>query len=353
MNFLKNFTSTIIVAIICLTLSFFWGLFHGPNAGLEAALNVLGITAILAILELSLSLDNSIVNASILKNWNAFWQKMFLTVGFLIAVVGMRLLFPIIIVAFSTGMGSVEVFQLAVNDPVKYSSILLSNYPNMAMFGGIFLWLVFSNFLFDPEREHTWIPLVENTASKVSGVPFISYLLALVLVAIGFANDLPMSAVYAGLVGILTYASIQGISALLEKFSNEESSGNVKLTSNTVKAGIGGFLYLEVLDASYSLDGVVASLSITNDIVIIMLGLAIGAMAVRCLTIYLVKQGTLDTYKYLEHGAMYAIGVLAIIMLLGSKGIHLPEIVVGSVGLILIGISLYHSIKENKQINVE
>lgn len=118
--------------------------------------------------------------------------------------------------------------------------------------------------------------------------------------------------------------------------------------TRVVKASIGGFLYIELLDASFSFDGVIGAFAITSDVVIIMLGLAIGAMAVRCLTVYLVKEGTLDDYRYLEHGAMYAIGALALI-LLSSSFFHLPEIVTGLIGVAFIGTALYHSIKVNKK----
>ena len=85
MKFLKNFSATIIFAVVSLVLAFLWGLFHGPQAGLDTAINVMCVTAILAVMELSLSFDNAVVNASILKHWDPFWQKMFLTVGIVVA----------------------------------------------------------------------------------------------------------------------------------------------------------------------------------------------------------------------------------------------------------------------------
>ena len=83
METLKHFKATGIFTIVALILAFLWGMYHGPNAGLDAAFNVLAITAILGVMELSLSFDNAVVNASILKHWDPFWQKIFLTVGIL------------------------------------------------------------------------------------------------------------------------------------------------------------------------------------------------------------------------------------------------------------------------------
>ena len=103
-----------------------------------------------------------------------------------------------------------------------------------------------------------------------------------------------------------------------------------------------------MLDASFSFDGVIGAFAITSDVVIIMLGLAIGAMFVRSMTIYLVEKGTLDEFIYLEHGAHYAIGALAIIMLM-SMHFHIPELVTGLIGVAFIGWSLWASIVHRRK----
>ena len=100
--------------------------------------------------------------------------------------------------------------------------------------------------------------------------------------------------------------------------------------------------------AFFSFDGVIGAFAITSDVVIIMLGLAIGAMFVRSMTLYLVAKGTLDAYVFLEHGAHYAIGALAIIMLLSVK-FHVPEIITGLIGIAFIGWALLASLKHRKQ----
>ena len=155
-----------------------------------------------------------------------------------------------------------------------------------------------------------------------------------------------MVVLMAGLWGILIYVGVDTLSSLLEKDSAEESGANV---GEIVKrGGVGAFLYLEVLDASFSFDGVIGAFAITNDVVIIMLGLAIGAMFVRSMTVYLVKQGTLDEFVYLEHGAHYAIGILALIMLASMK-YHIHEVFTGLIGVAFIVASLWSSIKHRRQ----
>lgn len=353
MTFLKNFSATIIFAIIALSLSFLWGFYHGPQAGLDTALNVLAVTAILAVMELSLSFDNAVVNASILKHWDPFWQKMFLTVGILVAVFGMRLVFPVVVVAVSLGMEYVQVIQLALNDPIAYSARLMENHSSISAFGGIFLWLVFANFLFDNERDLHWLGKLEGVIAKLGEVGGIAYVSAIgiLLTLSSFVPEANQYSVFiSGIWGIIVFALVDVVGWLLEQFtgnSDEEGEGNAAVAKGVVKAGIGGFLYIELLDASFSFDGVIGAFAITNDVVVIMLGLAIGAMAVRCLTVYLVRQGTLDDYRFLEHGAMYAIGALALI-LLSSSFAHLPEVVTGLIGIAFIAASFLHSIKANR-----
>ena len=348
-----HFKASIIFAIVALVLAFAWGFTHGPTAGFETALNMMAIVMILGILEVSLSFDNAVVNASILKHWDAFWQKMFLTVGIIIAVFGMRLVFPVAIVSITADMSVMSVIDLALNDPKTYASKLIEDHAMISSFGGMFLWLVFTGFLFDHERDLHWLGKAEGLIAKLGEINGIGYISAL-LILLGLSSYVPSAVQHqvfmAGIWGILIFALVDVIGWVLEKTSSDEEEGeaNSAVVQGTVKAGIGGFLYLEMLDASFSFDGVIGAFAITSDVVIIMLGLAIGAMAVRCLTVYLVRQGTLDDYRYLEHGAMYAIGVLALI-LLSSSFFHLPEVVVGLIGVTFIGAAFLHSIHLNKK----
>jgi len=146
----------------------------------------------------------------------------------------------------------------------------------------------------------------------------------------------------AGISGLILFVIVDSLAALFE----DEEQGELA-TEVVKKAGLMNFIYLEVLDASFSFDGVIGAFAITQDVVIIMLGLAIGAMFVRSLTVYLVNKGTLDEYVFLEHGAHYAIGVLAGIMLVSMR-YHISEVVTGLVGAVLIALSVYSSIRYNK-----
>lgn len=342
---MRHFRFSIFISFICLGLATYWGYTHG---GPTAAASALGIALILAILEISLSFDNAVVNASVLKNWNAFWQTLFLTVGILIAVFGMRLVFPLVIVAVAADLGMAEVWNLALDNPKEFSTHLIRHHAEVAAFGGVFLLLVFLNFILDDEKEMHWLGNVEAKIARFGRIGSIPVLIALGVV-VSSVSLVEVSQQYAvllsGVWGIIVYVGVDFISNLLEK--QEVTDVNVGAVVKT--GGIGGFLYLEVLDASFSFDGVIGAFAITSDVVIIMLGLAIGAFFVRSMTVYLVRQGTLEEYVYLEHGAHYAIGILALIMFVSIK-YHIPEIFTGLIGVAFIAASLWSSVKHKRMV---
>ena len=340
---MKHFRVSFLVTFICLGISAWWGYTHG---GVSTMLSALGIAVILSVMEVSLSFDNAVVNASVLKNWDKFWQNLFLGVGIIIAVFGMRLLFPLVIVAQAADLGLLEVWNLALSNPEQYSMHLTNHHAEVAAFGGIFLLLVFLNFLLDSEKETHWLGRIEEKLGALGKISSISVMVALgtLMASLSMIDEgQKLVVLTAGLWGILTYVGVDVISGLLEGDNGDGNMGDI-----IKRGGIGGFLYLEVLDASFSFDGVIGAFAITKDVVIIMLGLAIGAMFVRSMTVFLVRKGTLDEFVYLEHGAHYAIGILAVIMLVSMK-FHIPEIFTGLIGVAFILASLWSSIRYKRR----
>ncbi|MDN0194488.1 DUF475 domain-containing protein [Streptomyces sp. S.PNR 29] len=330
-----------------------------------------GIVAILSVLEISLSFDNAVVNAGILKKMNAFWQKIFLTVGILIAVFGMRLVFPVVIVALSAQLGPIEAVDLALTDKDRYQELVTDAHPAIAAFGGMFLLMIFLDFIFE-DRDIKWLGWIERPLAKLGKVDMLSVCIALIVLLITsmtFATQAHLHAGHAdkaetvllsGIAGLITYMIVGGLSGYFEERleedeereheAEEEAERTGKPRSAVALAGKAAFfmfLYLEVLDASFSFDGVIGAFAITNDIVLMALGLGIGAMYVRSLTVYLVRQGTLDDYVYLEHGAHYAIGALALILLVTIQ-YQIHELITGSIGVILIGWSFWSSVRRNR-----
>jgi hypothetical protein len=341
---MQYFKLSIGVSIVLMALAGWWGYAHNGAGGLVHAL---WITAVLGVLEVSLSFDNAVVNATVLRHWNDFWRKLFLTVGILVAVFGMRLLFPLVIVAAATGLGLVDVWHMAINTPAEYARHLGDHHAEVSAFGGAFLLLVFLNFLFDDEKELHWLGWIERKVGQY-GTEGLAVLLALGAVFASMTlvpESRKLAVLIAGMVGVLVYIGVDWVSGLLESGEEGADPALGKLVS---QGSIGGFLYLEVLDASFSFDGVIGAFAITNDVVIIMLGLAIGAMFVRSLTVYLVHRGTLEEFVFLEHGAHYAIGILALIMF-ASVEYEIPEWFTGLSGVAFIVVSLWSSIRHKRR----
>jgi len=248
----------------------------------------------------------------------------------------------------------VSVWNMALNRPEEYSNQLQAHHVAIGAFGGIFLLLIFFSFLFDEGKELHWLGGIEEKLNRLGKLDSISIMLSLI-VLFAFYQWLPFEAgargsfLIAGISGIILFIAVSSLDKL---FESEESEDGVATT--VTRSGIAGFLYLEVLDASFSFDGVIGAFAITRDIVIIMLGLAIGAMFVRSFTVSLVRKGTLDEYVFLEHGAHYAIGALAVIMLAGTiQGVHIPEILTGLIGAGFILLAFVSSVAHNRKINSE
>ncbi|WP_242606859.1 DUF475 domain-containing protein [Protofrankia symbiont of Coriaria ruscifolia] len=353
MHALRIFGWSLAVTVVGVALA---GVLGGPQTA--------AIVAILAVLEISLSFDNAVINATILRRMNEFWQRIFLTVGILIAVFGMRLLFPIVIVALTAHLGPLEVFDLALNNPDEYATRLHDAHPAIAAFGGIFLFMIFLDFMFDPERDVQWLRWIEEPLRKAGQLDVLSVvvgLVSLLLVAEAFSGDATQQVLTAGVAGVATYLGVRGLGEFFEARgvgadadADEDAlagaapaagstGGPNALVLASGKAAFFLFLYLEVLDASFSFDGVVGAFAITQEIFVIAAGLGIGAMYIRSITVYLVRKGTLQEYVYLEHGAHYAIGALAVILAVSIET-EVPEIITGLVGVGFIGVALISSL---------
>jgi uncharacterized protein len=312
-----------------------------PHVG--ALTQVLLTVLLLSVLEISLSFDNAVVNATILKKMDEVWRRRFLTWGIAVAVFGMRFVFPLVIVSVIAKVSLHDSFIMAISKPEDYAKMMLGAHLAVSAFGGSFLLMVFLNFFFSAEKDVHWIPAIEKPASKMAVFQSIELILALIVLMSIYVN-LPEADQITFLVsylwGIMTFMIVHGISALLE---GEELS-KLKFFSS----GLGMFLYLEVLDASFSFDGVVGAFAISHQLVIIMIGLGVGAFFVRGITLYLVEKDTLNQFKFLEHGAFYALGALASFMLLDDF-FHFSEWVTALTGALILGMSVLGSIHDNRK----
>lgn len=304
------------------------------------------IATLLIILEITFSFENAVINAKVLQHMSTFWQKIFLTIGILVAVFGMRIVFPIAVVAISAQLPFNEVLNLALNDPEQYSQELEEAQIGIAAFGGMFLLMVFLSYFIIENGPKFWLARVERVFKKLPPSPFIVPGLAfaiLLVVASLLARDYFSQVLSAGALGIVTYSVVHGLVGLMQQKQDRLEHG-AKLVGF---GGFIGFMYLEILDASFSFDGVIGAFAITSSVILIAAGLGVGALWVRSLTIYLVRHQTLAKYAYLEQGAHYAIGILALVLLL-SFSIHLPEFVTGLLGVSVIAASVVASRKHRR-----
>jgi hypothetical protein len=334
---LKYFTGSIWFTVICLVLGGVIG--WREHGTLANVVQTVFIVALLGVLETSLSFDNAVVNATVMRDMSAIWRHRFLTWGMAFAVFGMRFVFPLAVVSVVAKIGPIEAVRLAAFEPNEYARLLQSAHVSLGAFGGAFLGMVCLKYFFDAEKEVHWIAVVERQLSRLG--KFEAVELGLMMLALyGFSRVLPPEKghefLVSGLFGLITYIGVDAIGEFMKPAEGKVVDAH--------EAGLAGFLYLNVLDASFSFDGVIGAFALTNELFIIALGLGVGAMFVRSLTILLVDRGTLESYAFLEHGAFWAVGALALFMFVGTV-VHVPEAVTGLVGAVLIGAAFWSSVR--------
>ncbi len=319
---------TAVAFVTCLA-AFFWG-------GLTALFTV----ALLAVLETTLSFDNAVVNAKVLERMSPLWQQRFLQWGIPVAVFGTRFVLPILIVAAAAALSPLAVFKLALFDPAAYGMHLEAAHVDIGAFGAAFLLLVSLKYFFNDRKTVHWIVAIERHLVRWGGIEAIEIALTLtgLLVCAFFLPHEAAAILISGLIGVVLFIIIEGIAQSFE----------LQAGTAVAKAGVALFVYLNVLDAAFSLDGVVGAFAVTSNLVMIIAGLGIGALYVRSATVYLVRAKTLDTLPYLEHGAHWAIFGLALVML-GSIFVHVPEPLTGFIGLIFIVFAYISSRRERNR----
>ncbi len=340
------FLSSYIITIAGIIAAYFWGNHVHAGSGWQCVF----IALVLGVLEVSLSFDNAVVNAMKLEKMTEVWRHRFITWGILIAVFGMRFLFPILVVAIFAKLSMLDVFNMATTNVDKYAYYLHQTHAPIVTFGGLFLVMLFLNYFFNHEKNVHWIKPIEAPLSHLDHLRGIEIIISLGLL-LATQNFVPseqkVHVLIAGISGIITYLLIDGLAHFLEK--HEELRAAKCNVQSVACSGFVSFMYLELIDASFSLDGVLGAFALSKDIIIITIGLSIGAMFVRSLTIMLVEKKTLAQFLYLEHGAHWAIGALAVLMLISTVR-EVPEVITGLIGLGFILAAFISSIVHNKKL---
>lgn len=326
----KFFLIPIVVTLLSLTLVFY----YNSLAGMLAVI-------ILIVLEVTLSFDNAVVNAKVLEQMDEKWRRRFINWGIWIAVFGTRIVLPIIIVSLVSGINIIEVLNLAIYYSPEYAAELENAHYSIAAFGGSFLMLVALGYFIDERKDIDWLEKIEKVMKKFGSIQSveIAFVLTFLIIISTVTTEHAGEILLSGSVGIVMFVLMQGLTSTLGKGIGEVG-GKVAAAS-----GLYLFLYLNVLDSAFSLDGVIGAFAISINLLIIAVGLGVGAYFVRTFTLYMVEQKTLQHLVYLEHGAHWAILGLGGCMLLDMV-IHIPELVIGTIGLGFVAWSYYSSCRK-------
>lgn len=327
--FLRHFGVSLLVTFFGLAALFLYG-----------SWGALFIGVLLILLEVTLSFDNAVVNARVLQKMTPLWQQRFLTWGILIAVFGTRFVLPILIVSVVTWSSPWVITHMALFDASHYGELLEDAKYAIHAFGASFLLLVALKYFLDENKKLHWIRSIERHLTKwgkLEAIEIVLVLLAISGTTFLVPHESQATVMIAGVFGVVLFLLMQGLTSTFSLEAKEMASHSFAL-----------FMYLEILDASFSLDGVIGAFALTSAIPIIAVGLGVGAFFVRSLTIFMVKERTLDTLRYLEHGAHWAIFGLAISMLV-SMLTDVPEFITGTIGVAFVLAAYYSSLLHRKR----
>jgi len=295
----------------------------------SAILIILG----LALFESITSIDNAIINAEVLQGMQPRARRWFLTWGILIAVFGVRGLLPWLIVWVMTpGLGPWDAFTASLTgDPVALKAIQDSS-PVLLMGGGVFFVFLFFHWIFLEPKKYG-LPVERIIARQ--GAWFYAVVSIALTVVVWFAlDDSPMLA-FGAVVGSSAFFITHGFKRYAEEQEARLLSGEAHMSD------IGKILYLEVIDLTFSIDGVVGAFAFTLSVPLILLGNGIGAVVVRQLTVYGVDR--IKKYVYLKNGAMYSVFVLGCVMLAHGFGYHVPEWLTPLATFLIVGYFFFKS----------
>lgn len=290
------------------------------------------IVAGLIVFEVVNSVDNAIVNASVLKTMSLLWRKRFLLIGIFTSVFLVRFILPLIIVWISVPtISGQDLFLAFVGQSDVAANAIEQQKPIILMFGGVFLLFLYFHWLFLEKKEPLFF---ERFLKEKHGVWFFAFA-AIILVVIMYLARADSMVMLAAAIGSATFFILYGL-----KQTAEESERNlVQGTGHMSDAS--KFLYLEVLDMTFSFDGVIGAFAFTINLILILIGIGIGAMVVRELTIRGID--TISKYKYLKNGALTSIGFLGLFMIVEAFGVEMPSFVPIIITFALIGVAFWLS----------
>lgn len=299
----------------------------------EMIVVVIGLT----LFEVISSIDNAVVNADVLATMSARWRHWFLLYGIIFAVFVVRGLLPLLIVYFSApGLSIGQAFTATFSSDAGVREIIERQAPILLAGGGIFLIFLFLHWLFLETKRYAFF--LERHIHHNYSFWFYSVSAVLLLVTVWLTIKINPLIALGTVVGSTAFFIVSGFKKNAEEKEKQLEKGNMTDLSK--------ILYLELIDATFSIDGVLGAFAFTLSIPLILIGNGLGAILVRYLTVHGVA--TVRKYAYLKNGAMYSIGFLGLIMLSESLGYHVYSWISPLVTFLVVGLFLYLSHKELK-----
>lgn len=288
----------------------------------------------LSLFEIITSVDNAIINAEVLRDMTQRARRWFLLWGFLFAVFVVRGLLPLLIVWIANPqLGLIGVFFAAFSQDPKIIQAIEATSPLLLLGGGVFLVFVFFNWLFLEPKNYG---LRGERFFHSQGAWFFAVVSILLTVIVWFALQIDSMLAFAAVVGSTAFFIIHGFRSYAEEQERKLIKGNM--------SDISKIAYLEVLDSTFSIDGVIGAFAFTFSIPLILLGNGLGALILRKLTVSNIER--IKKYKYLKNGAMYSILFLGAIMVLDSFGFNIPVWLSPIIAFGTVGYFFFKSKKE-------
>jgi len=293
----------------------------------------------LSLFEIIISVDNAIINAQVLHTMSKRARRWFLIWGILIAVFLVRGLLPWLIVwANNPSLGPIEAFTASFSSDPGIARVIEESAPVLLIGGGIFLIFLFFHWLFLEPKHYG---LIGERFIEKQGVWFYAIVSILLTAIVWFAMDKNPLMALSAVIGSTAFFITHGFK------QNAEQAEKRMLEGSQGMSDMSKIFYLEVIDATFSIDGVLGAFAFTLSIPLILIGNGIGALVVRQLTISNIEN--VVKYKYLKNGAMYSIFVLGLIMVADSFGMHIPAWLSPIITFSIIGFFFYKSVREIKK----
>ena len=292
----------------------------------------------LSLFEIIISVDNAIINAEVLGTMSKKARRWFLIWGILIAVFLVRGLLPWLIIWVSNpSLGAVGALTASFSSDPHVAEVIEQSAPILLVGGGTFLIFLFFHWIFLEPKHYG---LIGESFFHRQCVWFFAVVSVLLSVIVWRAIKRNPLMAFGAVMGSTAFFITHGFKENAEKAEKEMLEGS-KMSD------LSKILYLEVIDATFSIDGILGAFAFTFSIPLILTGNGIGALVVRQLTISNIEN--VKKYKYLKNGAMYSILALGVIMVADSFGFHIPEWFSPAITFAIIGYFFYKSYRELKK----